>query len=609
MTINSELEQLALLAGIDDLTQQIRRWLDAPPDWEPARRSRILVSQVLDRVRKVRIRLEAPLIVATFGGTGTGKSTLVNALIGQEVTASGRERPTTKTPILLVHSSLDTASLTGFDLSQFQIRVLDAPVLKDIVVIDCPDPDTSEGAATGSNLALLRSILPLCDVLIYTSTQQKYRSARVTEELADIASGCRLVFVQTHAETDSDIRDDWRKALLARWQVPELFFVDSREALKLQQQGQEPGGDFRRLRSLLTGQLGASRRMAVRRANLIDLLDESLQNCSQEYAAAMPALDQLTEALEQQRQKLQQTLTVQLRSELLVNSHLWERRLLSAVTDMWWFSPFSAVLRFYNGMGAFVASFTAFRARTSAQVALIGAVQGTRWLKARAEEREAAENLDRLAAFGISDEQLQEARMMISGHVQTAGIEDPEFEKNRRDIRVLRSQAANLEGEFLLDARREVDSLTESLARQYCTLPVRIRFEVLLGAYLLFVLGRIGHNFFWASFLKPMLFSSAEPAPLLSIDFYVPAILFLLLWSGILVGAFTWQLRRGLTERVEQLAAATARRHLVNGLFPSIEQATDRIRTDHQRMQKLRDQVSGFRRRLADSTSFLGGRR
>ncbi|MFN9972165.1 MAG: hypothetical protein ACK58T_19975, partial [Phycisphaerae bacterium] len=146
------------------------------------------------------------------------------------------------------------------------------------MVIDCPDPDTSEGAATGSNLALLRSILPLCDVLIYTSTQQKYRSARVTEELADIASGCRLVFVQTHAETDSDIRDDWRKALLARWQVPELFFVDSREALKLQQQGQEPGGDFRRLRSLLTGQLGASRRMAVRRANLIDLLEESLQN-------------------------------------------------------------------------------------------------------------------------------------------------------------------------------------------------------------------------------------------------------------------------------------------------------------------------------------------
>ena len=46
-------------------------------------------------------------------------------------------------------------------------------------------PGTSAGAERqDSNLARLRAILPKCDVLLITATQQKYRSARVADELA-----------------------------------------------------------------------------------------------------------------------------------------------------------------------------------------------------------------------------------------------------------------------------------------------------------------------------------------------------------------------------------------------------------------------------------------
>jgi len=86
---------------------------------------------------------------------------------------------------LLVHPELEPEAL-GLDLSQFQLKRVDAPVLRDIVMIDCPDPDTSEGPSAGSNLAILREIVPHCDVLIYTSTQQKYKNARVIDELADV---------------------------------------------------------------------------------------------------------------------------------------------------------------------------------------------------------------------------------------------------------------------------------------------------------------------------------------------------------------------------------------------------------------------------------------
>ena len=608
MSSNPELEQIAVLAEIDNLIAHVRQWIGTCPNWAPSTKARNLVGHILERVQSLRIRLESPLVVATFGGTGTGKSTLVNALVGQDVTASGRQRPTTRIPILLVHPELETAAL-GLDLSQFQVRIVDAPVLKDVVLIDCPDPDTSENASTGSNLALLRSIVPHCDVLIYTSTQQKYRSARVVEELADVASGCRLVFVQTHADIDSDIRDDWKRCLSGTWQVPDMFFVDSRRAFREQLDGQRPTGEFGRLIELLTNQLGTSRRVAIRRANLADLLEEAFTICQSDYAEAMPAVDALQLALDQQRGQLRDTLTRQLREELLLNSNLWERRLLGAVTDMWGFSPFSAVLRLYNGLGAFIASLSFFRARTSAQMALIGAVQGARWLKSRVQEQDADTSLDRLSSFGISDQQLQESRMVIAGYVHAAGVNENSGSGSRRDLTMLRKQAASLEGEFLVDARRGVDLLIEELASAHCGTMTRLRYELLFLLYPGFLIGRIGYNFFWSSFLAPMFIDTRKPEPLLTIDFYVPATIFLLIWSGMLVFAFSWRLRRGLTTRIHQLAQAMADTRLVNGLFPGLEREVKDIQHDQQQLNTLTESTANFRKRLAGSSSFLGGRK
>ena len=289
-----ELAQLEMLAQVDELVAKLNEWVEPEIGWEPLRQSQALVRRLLRRIEGLRVRLESPLVVATFGGTGTGKSALVNALVGREISPSARQRPTTIRPMLLVHSQTDVEML-GLPLDKLDVVQCDTPVLRDIAVIDCPDPDTSEAANAGSNLEQLHQLLPHCDVLIYTSTQQKYRSARVVDELGQAATGCRLLFVQTHADVDEDIRNDWISQLDGRYEVPDVFFVDSLRALREQQAGQRPSGDFGRLQDLLTTQLAASQRTLIRRANLVDLVQSALDHCQKNILAHQPQLQELEE--------------------------------------------------------------------------------------------------------------------------------------------------------------------------------------------------------------------------------------------------------------------------------------------------------------------------
>ena len=184
--MTTESAQIELLAQVDNLIARLRQWSDESTCWQVVTQCQQLVQHLLSRLEPIRARVEAPLVVATFGGTGVGKSSLVNALVGQEVTQSGRQRPTTTKPTLLVHP--EAAFGLGLlpivqDDEEIQVVKVDSPLLRDIIIIDCPDPDTSESETHSSNLARLHRLLPYCDVLLYVSTQQKYRSARVAAAL------------------------------------------------------------------------------------------------------------------------------------------------------------------------------------------------------------------------------------------------------------------------------------------------------------------------------------------------------------------------------------------------------------------------------------------
>ena len=590
-----QLAHLELLARMDDLVARASDWGRPTAAWRPQRSAQGLLQRVLERIQSLKIRLEAPIVCATFGGTGTGKSSLVNALVGEDVTRAGRERPTTRKPVLIAHPKTSLSAL-GLPLDDFEIVLRDADLLRDLVILDCPDPDTSEAETAGSNLERLHALLPYCDVLIYVSTQQKYRSARVSDELGQAAAGCRIVFVQTHADLDEDIREDWRRQLRAHYEIPDVFFVDSVRGLREQRSGQRPSGDLARLQDLLTSQLAASERVRIRRANVVDLLAGALERCADLLSAHAPQLASLERALVTEQQKLTARLSERLQSELLDSRHLWERRLIAAVAETWGTSPFSALLRVYQGLGSLVTSVTLFRARSAAQMALIGAVQGSRWWIGRRDERSAEDQLQ--SAFCIDDEHLREAELVIQGHLRSAEIVPAE---GTHSLAQLRGRAADVEHEFLGDAGRRIDGIIERLADRNSKWSVRAGYELCWGAYLAFILYRVGRNFFYDSWLRE--------APLLASEFYIPAALFLVLWGGLLIMSFTRRLRRGLEQEVRTLAGDLVQTQLARGLFPDVETACRAARTAVDELRGLRALTEGLQTGISGDLSRLGAPR
>ena len=581
---DGELARLKVLARIDELVERLDSWAEHPVPWQPARDAQALIRRLLDRIDSLRLRLEAPLVVAVFGGSGTGKSTLINALVGEEVTPGGRERPTTRRPQVITTPDLDLEPL-GLPSDSIDVVRVDSSVLHDVVLVDCPDPDTGEAEHDSGQLYRLHKILPLCDVLLYTSTQQKYRSARVAEVLDVAATGCRVFFVQTHADVTTDIRDDWAKQLAEDFEDPELFLVDSLAALEQQRQGRRPGGDFARLEHLLTSRLAASARLQIRRANLIDLLDDALRESRNDYDSAWPDVVTLEEALQQQHERLVGSLATRLSEELEASHYLWERRLVERVTSDWSFSPFSSLLRLSQGLGGLLASASLLRARSSAQVALLGAWQGGRWLTSRAKQRDADQRFDQLAVLGIDDSVLRESQLVVEGFAESAGFD--QALTSPRSLESLRDDAAQLQRSFLDDAGAQIEEVIEAQATRSRGWGVRLVYETALTVLLGFLLFRIGRNFFYDTLLNE--------GDFLPLEFYLPATALSILWAALLVMLFTRRLRRGLRKAIGGLAERVARHRVAGGPFLELEDACQEVSRSRDQLAVLCERVGGLK--------------
>ncbi len=165
------------------------------------------VAPAAELARSARRRvgyLGSSVVVALAGGTGSGKSSLLNALAGEVVAEVAAIRPTTSEPLAWIPEVPEPGVVRLLDDMGVQRRVghsNDRP----IVLIDMPDTDS----VVGAHRATFEQLLPRVDVVWWVVDPEKYSDRLLHHDflgpLADYQGQFRFVFNQIDRLDESQV--------------------------------------------------------------------------------------------------------------------------------------------------------------------------------------------------------------------------------------------------------------------------------------------------------------------------------------------------------------------------------------------------------------------
>lgn len=154
------------------LERDVRGWLDGSHRQPLSMIARATLEGMANDLRRQADALDVDrpvLVVMLMGGTGVGKSTLLNALAGGQIAQASFTRPTTRDPVVYYHESIKP---DRFDAALRHCRLVphDHASLQQKVLVDTPDLDSNDVA----NRDKLKALLPVADIVLYVGSQEKY---------------------------------------------------------------------------------------------------------------------------------------------------------------------------------------------------------------------------------------------------------------------------------------------------------------------------------------------------------------------------------------------------------------------------------------------------
>jgi GTP-binding protein EngB required for normal cell division len=144
---------------------------------------------VIDKITQRISKTGNHTVVALAGATGSGKSSLFNALVGSTVALVGARRPTTSRPVAAVWGDEDATDLLDWLLVSQRHHVevsADSDYggpgtpwnLDGLVLLDLPDFDSRVDAHRAES----ERVLELVDVFVWVTDPQKYADARLHDD-------------------------------------------------------------------------------------------------------------------------------------------------------------------------------------------------------------------------------------------------------------------------------------------------------------------------------------------------------------------------------------------------------------------------------------------
>jgi GTPase SAR1 family protein len=274
-----------LLKGLE---KQLRTWLDSRRRYPVTLVQRAEIEGIADDLKRKSEALDVDkplLIIMLMGGTGVGKSTLMNAFAGDAVAQASFTRPTTRDPVVYFHQSVHPDKLDPA-LRLCKLVTHNRQELLQKVIVDTPDLDSNDL----TNREKLLKVLPVADVVLYVGSQEKYhdqigwelfkeqRRRRAFAFVLNKWDRCQLDPGTVGLRPDEDLLRDLKSE---GFEQPKLFrtqaqaWVEAEKANKSKPDQLPPGEQFEELRSWLEAGLTRLEIEAVKARGVGQLIDHA----------------------------------------------------------------------------------------------------------------------------------------------------------------------------------------------------------------------------------------------------------------------------------------------------------------------------------------------